>query len=488
MWKPSQSVFVLPRSKCFPFIPSHCQRLHTRSLRKVSTTAPTNNGYWESPSVSPTSPDISQPSRPLSLLPFPTLFRSYALTSLSSYPLLLAPSLKLLSLFAHSSSALFNPDRNFILRWILKKTFYAQFCAGETPKEVQRTVQGLKNMGYQGVILAYGKEIVLDRGEKIEVSSTTRALEDTLDTKKEVQQWKEGTLKTVEMAKEGDFVGLKFSGAGNDAMRRLAANQPPCAILQQATIEICNLAEKRGVRLLFDAEQAAVQHGIDEWTLHFQRRYNKSTPGMAVVYGTYQAYLRSTPETLARHLAIARDEAFTLGVKLVRGAYMGSDPRELIWSTKEDTDKTYDGITEALIKQKWNYILKPALSEPKGSMAEVAFVLASHNHSSVKKAMAIRKEQTKKGTKKINMAYGQLMGMADEVSCELVTAAKAGIKATSGKRESVGPKAYKYLVWGSVGECLKYLLRRAQENRDAVIRAEGTRTALRAELGNRIWR
>lgn len=177
-----------------------------------------------------------------------------------------------------------------------------------------------------------------------------------------------------------------------------------------------------------------------------------------------------------------------MGVKLVRGAYMGSDPLTLFWSTKAETDEAYNGITEALLKKRWNGVLQPPTEEASEIISsEVAFVLASHNHDSVQKAMAIRKEQTEKGQAKIDMAYGQLMGMADEVSCELVMAAKARGVVPFEKTESAGPKAYKYLVWGSVGECLKYLIRRAEENRDAVVRAKGTRIALRKELGRRIW-
>lgn len=340
-------------------------------------------------------------------------------------------------------------------------------------------------MGYKGVILAYGKEIVLAKGEKVGLSSAQSA---DPTAEKDVQDWKEGTLKTVQMAEEGDMIGLKFSGAGRDVMRELAAEVPPGEIIRKATTEICDLARARGVRLLFDAEQDAVQRGIDAWTLQFARQYNTRAPGRAVVYGTYQAYLRSTPATLAQHLAFAEQEGFTLGVKLVRGAYMGSDPRTLFWSTKEETDKAYDGITEALLKKRWNSVLQPGAGEVGERISsEVAFVLASHNHDSVQKAMAIRKEQTENGEAKIDMAYGQLMGMADEVSCELVMAAKAREGVPFEKTESAGPKAYKYVVWGSVGECLKYLIRRAEENRDAVVRAKGTRMALRIELGRRIW-
>lgn len=344
-------------------------------------------------------------------------------------------------------------------------------------------MKGLKSIGYKGVILAYGKEIVLKKGEKIDLSSTESA-GPTAD--KDVRGWKDGSLETVRMAEEGDMIGLKFSGAGRDAMRQLAAEVLPSEAIEKATTEICDLAQAKGVRLLFDAEQDAVQRGIDAWTLRFARRFNRMTPGKAVVYGTYQAYLRSTPTTLAYHLALAKEEGFTLGVKLVRGAYMGSDPRGLFWSTKKKTDKAYNGITDALLKKRWNSVLQPYEKEDERILSEVAFVLASHNHESVQKAMTIREEQTKRGDAKIDMAYGQLMGMADEVSCELVMAAKSRGVVPLEKTGYEGPKAYKYMVWGSVGECLKYLIRRAEENRDAVVRAKGTRRALRQELWRRM--
>ena len=488
MLKPSQSLRLLqPIIKAPHLSFAYYPILHTdQSHRTISTTASKDQDtYPSTPAVTPTLPTISQPSRPLSLLPLPILLRSYALTALSSYPLLLSPSLRLLSFVAHSSSAFLNPDRNPLLHYLLKKTFYAQFCAGETNTEVQKTVKGLKGMGYKGVILAYGKEIVLEKGEKVDVSSTQIA---DPGADKDVQAWKEGTLNTVQIAEEGDMIGLKFSGAGRDAMRQLAAEVAPSEAIEKATTEICDLARARGVRLLFDAEQDAVQRGIDAWTLRFAKRYNRMTLGKAVVYGTYQAYLRSTPTTLVQHLALAQKEGFTLGVKLVRGAYMGCDPRALFWSTKADTDKVYNGIVDALLKKRWNGVLQPSTEESNEQMfPELAFVLASHNHESVQKAMAIRKEQTEKGDAKIDMAYGQLMGMADEVSCELVMAAKASGTVPFEKTECEGPKAYKYVVWGSVGECVKYLIRRAEENRDAVVRAKGTRIALKTELWRRVW-
>ena len=234
------------------------------------------------------------------------------------------------------------------------------------------------------------------------------------------------------------------------------------------------------MRLLFDAEQNAVQATIDRWTMHFMRFYNQAGKGGALVYGTYQAYLKDTPVKLVKHMDDARSGGFTLGVKLVRGAYLGSDPRHLMWPTIEETHACYDGIAEGLLRRRWNKVLRG-----EGTMPEADLVLASHNRQSVMRARAIRDEQAGAGESRIEMAYGQLMGMADNVSCELVQRAKERREATKTKEVDV-PQAFKYLVWGSVGQCSKYLLRRAQENRDAATRTAESRRALGRELARRI--
>ena len=234
-----------------------------------------------------------------------------------------------------------------------------------------------------------------------------------------------------------------------------------------------------------------MQSGIDAWTLDAQRKYNKGPSGKAIVYGTYQAYLRSSPLVLAQQLAIAGREGFTLGVKLVRGAYLGSDPPYLFWSSKEETDVAFDGMADAVMRRKYNKMLKPvhAAEDKTPEFPEVNLVLASHNHISIKKAMNVRQEQTECGKEKIEMSYAQLMGMADEVSCDLVLAAKQnrGLE-QHGKQALDEPRAYKYFVWGSVSECLKYLVRRAEENTHAVGRAREGTVALRLELIARLFR
>lgn len=270
-------------------------------------------------------------------------------------------------------------------------------------------------------------------------------------------------------------------------VRQLAAASPPNKLIYNAIAEICKCATARGVRLLFDAEHSYTQNGIDSWTLQIQEQYNRNVKGEAMVYGTYQAYLRSTPKTVANHLAVAKNKGFVLGLKLVRGAYMGSDPRHLFWSTKEATDRSFDGITEALLQKKCNGVLTMADNLGKSDFPKVSLILATHNHASVRKAMEIRKEQANNNKPLIETAYGQLMGMADDLSCELVMAKnKYRGPEPSPQLENKGPNVYKYLPWGTVHECLSYLVRRAEENRNVMEKAKEGRLALKTELRRRV--
>lgn len=214
-----------------------------------------------------------------------------------------------------------------------------------------------------------------------------------------------------------------------------------------------------------------LQDGIDDWTLEFAKKYNTSIHS-ATIYGTYQAYKKKTPAVLASHLAQAQKTNFALGVKLVRGAYLGSDPRECFHETKADTDVCYDGIAASVLTRQWN-----ATVEGDGEFPVAHLVLATHNAESVQKARAI----CDAGGAKSGIAFAQLQGMADEISCELVEACLS-------PRTPTAPKlpAYKYLVWGTTGECMKYLLRRAHENKDAVQRTRSGRDAMWAEVIRRV--
>lgn len=449
------------------------QRRHAHSKRQVSTTAAMPH------TLDSVHPDEEVPATTsMSCLPLSTLIRSYLITSISSIPILLRPSLTIMTFLANSKSRLLNPDANPLLKLMLKRTFYVQFCAGETPAEVRQTIDGLKTMGYKGVILGHAREVVLSKDEHAQLDeSVDRQHELNLG---EITDWKNNTLSTIELAQKEDFVALKFTGAGRQVLQHLKVTSPCAPAFEAAMHEICQLATKRGINLLFDAEQASLQQAIDNWTIYFMKHYNKER---AVVHGTYQMYAKRSPGLLAQHLAEAQKHNFVIGVKLVRGAYLGSDPRHLFWDTIEDTHKCYDNAAACLMERQYGGSLQPVSSDST-QFPRVSLVLASHNAKSVAAARKLRDFQASTGQERIPLAYGQLMGMADNVSCDIVQEARARQQVEKASTEV--PQAYKYLVWGTMGECMKYLLRRAQENKDAVSRTIEARQALGHELARRM--
>lgn len=112
--------------------------------------------------------------------------------------------LTILNRFLASNYTLTSPYRNPVLRWMLKKTFYAQFCAGENRAEVLQTAGNMKEQGYRGIILEFALEVL-----KPEPGSKMPGAE-SKTTKKDIEKWRIGMLDTVTMAEEGDFVGLKY--------------------------------------------------------------------------------------------------------------------------------------------------------------------------------------------------------------------------------------------------------------------------------------
>ncbi len=92
-------------------------------------------------------------------------------------------------------------DRNFLLKSLLKNTFYAQLCAGKNKSEILKTLGDLGRIGCHGVILAYASE-VLEVGKNRE-SVGAQASEGNAEA------WRQGMLDTIQMTNKGDFVAMK---------------------------------------------------------------------------------------------------------------------------------------------------------------------------------------------------------------------------------------------------------------------------------------
>ncbi|OHE97315.1 proline dehydrogenase [Colletotrichum orchidophilum] len=423
----------------------------------INDTAPLN------PKPIPTTKRKPVEGFPLSGMPTGTLLRSLLVTTISSNRLLLIPALKTLSFLAKPGrTILFDVGRNPILHKILRTTFYDQFCTGETPQETKACVQSLKDLGFRGVILTYAKETVFDHltQSSIEHGKLVGASADGFDA--DIESWKKGTLETAAQIEEGDYLAIK-----QDA--RLSCN----LVMQDALDEIAMICKQRGIKIIVDAESTHFQKTIDQMTLELMRRFN--TDGVASIYNTYQAYLKHTPDNITNHLAEAAKDGFTLGLKLVRGAYILSDNRSMIHDTKKDTDDAYNYISQGAVKRNiGEFGGEGTTSKP---FPSVDLFLASHNKESLFAALKLHQGRIKNGLPTVPISFGQLHGMSDQVSFSLLQTKSEGMES---------PNVFKCSTWGTMSECLAYLLRRAVENRDAVLRTTDEHTAVKSECWRRM--
>jgi hypothetical protein len=405
-------------------------------------------------------------------MPLEMLLRSFLVATISSKKFLLIPSMKLLSFFAAPGrSYLFNMNRNPVLHSVLKRTFYNQFCAGESKQETKACCKSLTDLGFKGVILTYAKELVFDhKSNELSIHAEAPQKAETSSAHDSmIEEWRVGTLATVDMIEKGDILALKTTGGGPAVGEAFHRGELPPPQMMDALDEIGTKCKERGIQIIVDAESQYFQKGIARTSLELMRKFNRERT--VVVYTTYQAYLKNQPKYLQQHLAEADKDGFTLGLKLVRGAYMLSDDRSLIHDTKEATDAAYNGIVEGALHQRlWDF-------GTSRRFPAVNLFLASHNKQSLITAQRLHTQREKKGLPTVPVAFAQLHGMSDEVGLSLLREPSADGKA---------PDVFKCSTWGSMADCVAYLLRRAVENRDAVLRTKDEFEALKKEVWRRL--
>ncbi|KAL5041003.1 hypothetical protein BDW71DRAFT_201722 [Aspergillus fruticulosus] len=454
----------MPRATLWPRSP---RVVYTR-FRRSSSSSTTHHGFQHRSARAVKSP--------LAVLPTKSLVYSVLFTSVISSPLL-KPCLGLLKYVIDSKTSLIHPSRNPLMRYLLRTTIYNHFCAGENETEVRRSVQRMKSLGYKGVTLGYARESVAQIDVK-NPATPEAAKQEAID--RALDEWKEGNLRTLGMIGAGDCMNVKFTGAGPSAVEALTrGDRIPPPRMQAAILEICATAAAQGSRLWIDAEQQIFQPAIDNWTIDLMRQFNRQ--GKVVVFNTIQAYLKASTENVSRHLKLAQAEGWALGIKLVRGAYIAHDYRSRIHDTKAETDANYNHIVQSLLTRQY----------PTGdSVAPHLFpnaqlFVASHNAESVRKTYSLARHRLQNKLPTIPVDIVQLQGMADELSCEILAYNSSDGDGAKGQ-EAALPGGFKCLAWGSLEECLHFLLRRAIENQSAMERTRDTAVALRREAWRRI--
>ncbi|XP_070496107.1 proline dehydrogenase 1, mitochondrial [Chironomus tepperi] len=234
---------------------------------------------------------------------------------------------------------------------------------------------------------------------------------------------------------------------------------------------IVKIAEELDVRIMIDAEQTYFQPAISRITLEMMRKYNSKK---AIVFNTYQCYLKEAYQEVVTDLEQASRQNFYFGAKLVRGAYMDQERARASALGYEDpinpnyeatTDMYHKTLTECLRRIKH---LKNAGADPK----KIAIMVASHNEDTVRYAIDKMKEIGISPEDKV-ICFGQLLGMCDYITMPLGQA---------------GYSAYKYIPYGPVKEVLPYLSRRAQENKGVLKKILKEKRLLKTEIFRRLSR
>lgn len=252
---------------------------------------------------------------------------------------------------------------------------------------------------------------------------------------------------------------------------------PPKPIVEAMDV-VCNEARQQGTRIWIDAEQTHLQPALDKWSIDLMKRHNRD--GNPLVYNTIQAYLKSARQNVINHLKEAQSGDWKLGIKLVRGAYIANEPREKIHDSKQKTDTNYDEIVEALVSRKF------PIPGNHGVFPDMQLFVASHNAKTIQSAYSLHSSRIKEDQPTIYIEYGQLMGMADDLSCELLRLQGEALLSPDENTRKSAPKAFKCLSWGSTTELVQNLYRRAVENTDAIERTQNMSKALRGEALRRI--
>lgn len=262
--------------------------------------------------------------------------------------------------------------------------------------------------------------------------------------------------------------------------KALVKHQPPPKQLVEALDAICQKAASQNSRIWIDAEQKVFQETIDDWTIDLMRKYNRG--GKALVSNTIQAYLKDSRQNVLRHLQAAQAEGWSLGIKVVRGAYIQQDNREYIWDTKAETDENYNSIARDLLSRQ-NF--GPGVNGE--TFPDVHLFLAGHNKNSIQLLTRHYQQLVCSGEQPNPIAFGQLQGMADEVGCELIQLRKGASQGKEATSDVLAvPRAYKCLNWGSIRECMHFLMRRAVENASSIERLNDGLGAIKTELKRRI--
>ncbi len=323
------------------------------------------------------------------------------------------------------------------IQGILKNTLYGQFVGGETLAETTPVAEKLAKYGVD-VILDYGAEA--KEGEA-NFNHAQAEFERVIAYASQHKSVPFISLKITALArfdlleKLNDHITIDRGGIVVDTAVLSSQEKQEWENVCKRTFAICESAMKHYVGVLIDAEESWIQNTIDAITMLAMKAYNQN---QVVVFNTIQLYRHDRLSFLKHSHDVAQRQNFLLGVKLVRGAYMEKERARAeqlnvlspIQPNKPATDEDFNKAVEFCLIHTEN----------------ISTVVATHNEASNLRAIDLLETEPDKVGQTF---FSQLYGMSDNITFNL---ARYGFRVS------------KYLPYGTVGDVIPYLLRRAQEN------------------------
>lgn len=331
---------------------------------------------------------------------------------------------------------------------LLRNTVFRHFCGGETITESRALINKLGEFNVQ-TILDYAVE-----GEKSE-SGFDLTCEEVITTFDEALRSSHVPFCVFKVTGMADMELLEKIQSG----AQLSSEESQALDRVRKRIErICEKAAATGIPVMVDAEETWIQNPIDSLAFEMMKIYNRKK---ALVYFTCQMYRRDSPARLSNAAAIAHEQGYFLGVKLVRGAYMEKERARAgekeypdpIWPDKISTDKAFDeGLRFCLSQNQTIYLVCGSHNEGSNRLlADLIEGQPERNHSS-------------------SIWFSQLLGMSDHISFNLARS---------------GYQVVKYVPFGPVRSVVPYLLRRAEENTSVAGQSSRELILIRKEVARR---
>lgn len=399
------------------------------------------------------------------------LIRSYLVLKMAQMPLVANVGPKIFSATQKLPNVVRQPA-NFIV----KKTFFEQFCGGESLVEAVAATQRLRDSGVS-CIFDYAAEGLV--GEENVYDAAASVVESTILQARDIGAGGFSCIKVSAVAPmsvlEKVTMSIEQNGgiSGVDPELTLDPKNIP-NLTESERVEwgqvisrldrVCKAAYEKSVPILIDAEQCYVQEAIEYLALGMQRRYNRDMHSPAIVYTTVQCYLKSAGDRVQQGLGLGSNLDFKYAAKLVRGAYLFFERR--LATEKGYASPVFDSIEET--HNCYNNIASRMIAEVGRNSASL--MLATHNLESIEKATT-EISQAQLRANNPNIHFAQLFGMGDSMTMAL---AKEGYNTC------------KYVPFGPVEEVMPYLTRRIEENRDILGGARKEINLFSEELKRRV--